>query len=240
VTTGDAAADSLVDVLGDLERDRPLLERSSTAERVAEILRGHIMEGRFRPGDRLSEEGIKDALRVSRNTLREAFRLLAHERLVVVEFNRGAFVRRLTVDEVVDLYLARRLVECAAVRQAGRAAGAGLAAVRGAVEDGEAAASEGRWVDVGTANVRFHRAVVALAGSARLDEFMRQVSAELRLAFDAMTDVQAFHEPFLRLNRVLLERLEAGDAPAAEALLTEYLADAERRLVATFGGPGDR
>ena len=87
--------------------------------------------------------------------------------------------------------------------------------------------------DVGTANVRFHRAVVALAGSARLDEFMRQVSAELRLAFDAMTDVQAFHEPFLRLNRVLLERLEAGDTPAAEALLGEYLADAERGLVAT-------
>jgi DNA-binding GntR family transcriptional regulator len=77
--------------------------------------------------------------------------------------------------------------------------------------------------------------VVALAGSARLDEFMRQVSAELRLAFDAMTDVRPFHEPFLHLNRVLLERLEAGDTAAAEVLLTDYLVEAERRLVATFG-----
>ena len=223
-----------------LETGRPDLARTSTAERVADVLRERITDGSLAPGTRLPEDAVGSALGVSRNTLREAFRLLAHERLVVVEFNRGAFVRRLTVDEVVDLYLARRLVECAAVRQAGRAAGAGLAAVRGAVEDGEAAASEGRWVDVGTANVRFHRAVVALAGSARLDEFMRQVSAELRLAFDAMTDVQAFHEPFLRLNRVLLERLEAGDTTAAEALLTEYLADAERRLVATFDEAGDR
>ena len=223
-----------------LETGRRDLARTSTAERVADVLRERITDGSLAPGTRLPEDAVGSALGVSRNTLREAFRLLAHERLVVVEFNRGAFVRRLTGDEVVDLYLARRLVECAALRQAGRAGGAGLAAVRGAVEDGEAAASEGRWVDVGTANVRFHRAVVALAGSARLDEFMRQVSAELRLAFDAMTDVQAFHEPFLRLNRVLLERLEAGDTTAAEALLTDYLADAERRLVATFGGAGDR
>jgi DNA-binding GntR family transcriptional regulator len=219
-----------------LETGRRDLARTSTAERVADVLRERITDGSLAPGTRLPEDAVGSALGVSRNTLREAFRLLAHERLVVVEFNRGAFVRRLTVDEVVDLYQVRRLVECAAVRQSGRAAEGGLATVRGALEDGEAAASEGRWVDVGTANVRFHRAVVALAGSARLDEFMRQVSAELRLAFDAMTDVRAVHEPFLRLNRILLERLEAGDTAAAEVLLTDYLADAERRLVATFGG----
>jgi DNA-binding GntR family transcriptional regulator len=219
-----------------LETGRRDLARTSTAERVAELLRERITDGSLAPGTRLPEDAVGSALGVSRNTLREAFRLLAHERLVAVEFNRGAFVRRLTVDEVVDLYRARRLVECAAVRHAGGAAGEGLAAVRRAVDDGEAAAAQGRWVDVGTANMRFHQALVALAGSARLDEFMRQVSAELRLAFDAMTDTQAFHEPFLRLNRVLLERIEAGDAAAAEDLLTDYLADAERRLVDTFAG----
>ena len=220
-----------------LETGRRDLARTSTAERVAELLRERITDGSLAPGTRLPEDAVGSALGVSRNTLREAFRLLAHERLVAVEFNRGAFVRRLSVEEVVDLYRARRLVECAAVRQYGGAAGEGLAAVRRAVEDGEAAAAQGRWVDVGTANMRFHQALVALAGSARLDEFMRQVTAELRLAFDAMTDTQAFHEPFLRLNRVLLERVEAGDAAAAGDLLTDYLVDAERRLVNTFTGP---
>ena len=219
-----------------LETGRRDLARTSTAERVADLLRERITDGSLAPGTRLPEDAVGSALGVSRNTLREAFRLLAHERLVAVEFNRGAFVRRLTVDEIVDLYQARRLVECAAVRQAGRATAEGVAAVRRAVEDGETAAAQGRWVDVGTANMRFHQAVVALAGSARLDEFMRQVSAELRLAFDAMTDTQAFHEPFLRLNRVLLERIEAGDAAGAEDLLIDYLTDAERRLVETFGG----
>lgn len=220
--------------LAALASSREDLARISTAERVADLLRERITDGSLASGTRLPEDAVGTALGVSRNTLREAFRLLAHERLVAVEFNRGAYVRRLTAAEVVDLYRARRLVECAAVRQAGGAPAGGLAAVRRAVEDGETAAAQGRWVDVGTANMRFHQAVVALAGSTRLDEFMRQVSAELRLAFAAMTDPRAFHEPFLRGNRALLERIAAGDVEAAEGLLADYLLDAEQRLVATY------
>ncbi|MGH3602036.1 MAG: GntR family transcriptional regulator, partial [Pseudonocardiaceae bacterium] len=57
-----------------LEADRALLDRTSTAERVADILRARITEGFFPPGSRLTEDTIGGALRVSRNTLREAFR----------------------------------------------------------------------------------------------------------------------------------------------------------------------
>jgi DNA-binding GntR family transcriptional regulator len=56
------------------------------------LLRTHIMEGLFPPGTRLSEEVLGQALGVSRNTLREAFRLLCHERLAVHQMNRGIFV----------------------------------------------------------------------------------------------------------------------------------------------------
>lgn len=96
--------------------DRELLGRSSTADRVAEILRTRIAEGYLTPGSKLSEDSIGHALGVSRNTLREAFRLLTHERLLAHELNRGVFVRVLTVQDVIDIYQVRRLIECAAVR----------------------------------------------------------------------------------------------------------------------------
>ncbi|MFC7099403.1 GntR family transcriptional regulator [Nonomuraea rubra] len=76
-------------MVADLSQDRPRLGRSSTAERVADILRDRISEGFFQPGQRLSEESISEALGVSRNTLREAFRLLGHERLLDHRLNRG-------------------------------------------------------------------------------------------------------------------------------------------------------
>lgn len=214
-----------------LQQDRVLLGRTSTAERVAAILRQRIIEGMFEPGTRLSEESIGAALGVSRNTLREAFRLLSHERLLVHELNRGVFVRRLTADDVVDLYRLRRLIEGAAIRQGATPSGRTLAALRDAVHGAERAAAELRWEDVGTANMLFHQAIVELAGSARLDEMMRQVLAELRLSFLAMKNPRAFHEPYLGRNRDILQLIEAGDALGAERLLGAYLSDAERQLV---------
>jgi DNA-binding GntR family transcriptional regulator len=233
VATREAAA-SAGSAVADLERDRALLSRSSTAERVASILRDRITDGSFAPGTRLSEEAIGNALGVSRNTLREAFRLLSHERLLIHELNRGVFVRELAVDDVVDLYRVRRYLECAAVRQMTSPPGMALGHLRDAIASAEAAVEEQRWLDVGTANMRFHGAIVELGGSPRLDEMMRQVLAELRLVFHVMKSPRAFHEPYLPRNRDILKLIEAGDAEGAAGLLDNYLHDAEQQLVRAY------
>ncbi|MBR7829832.1 GntR family transcriptional regulator [Actinospica sp. MGRD01-02] len=231
---------SLGERFADLERDRHLLGRSSTAERVAAILRDRITVGLLPPGTRLVEEAIGEALGVSRNTLRESFRLLTHERLLVHELNRGVFVRTLSEEDVVELYRVRRMIELAAVRSlatAGEPSAATLAKVAEAVTDAELAAAEDRWQDVGTANLRFHRALVELAGSTRIEEFMAQILAELRLLFHVMKNPRRFHEPYIGRNREILEALEARDLPGAEALLRQYLDDAESQLVEAHTEP---
>jgi DNA-binding GntR family transcriptional regulator len=220
----------------ELAEERALLSRASTAGRVAEILRSRITEGRLPPGTRLSEEDIGSALGVSRNTLREAFRLLTHERLLVHEFNRGVFVRRLTVADVHDLYRFRRLLEGGALRSASPSAR--FDDVRRAVEEGEEAAAAGRWVDVGTANMHFHQALAALAGSPRVEEAMRHVLAELRLVFHVMAAPQTFHEPYLADNRRIVELLESGDREGASEALERYLTAAEEQLTRAYAEAG--
>jgi DNA-binding GntR family transcriptional regulator len=216
-----------------LEADRGLLGRTSTAERVADILRTRVSEGFFLPGARLSEHDIGNALGVSRNTLREAFRLLTHERLLVHELNRGVFVRVLTVDDVVDLYRVRKVVECAAVRSVS-ARPADFARLVRAVADGDQAERRERWQELGTANIHFHRALASLSGSARIDDLMQGIFAELRLVFHVMADPRRFHERYLLRNHEILERIGAGDGIGAEKLLAVYLDDAERQLVEAY------
>ncbi|MFE5855903.1 GntR family transcriptional regulator [Streptomyces sp. NPDC056500] len=219
---------------GGLADDRALLGRTSTAERVADILRTRIAEGYFPPGERLSEDAIGKALGVSRNTLREAFRLLTHERLLVHELNRGVFVRMLAVQDVVDIYRTRQLVECAVVHGLGEPPYV-LDGLDEAVSGGEQAEREHDWTGVSTANIHFHRELVALAGSARTDELMRSVLAELRLAFHAVDNPRELHQPFLVRNRAILEALRAGDRTSAERLLAAYLHDSRARMVETYG-----
>ncbi|WP_175409495.1 GntR family transcriptional regulator [Streptomyces sp. TRM64462] len=218
---------------GGLADDRALLGRTSTAERVADILRTRIAEGYFPPGTRLSEDSIGGALGVSRNTLREAFRLLTHERLLVHELNRGVFVRLLAVEDVEDLYRTRRLVECAVVRGLGEPPFA-LASLSAAVAEGQQAAEHGDWTGVATANIHFHRELVALAGSEHTDELMRRVLAELRLAFHAVDEPRELHEPYLARNQEILDALRVGERTRAEQLLADYLDDSRSRLVDVY------
>ncbi|KOT80052.1 GntR family transcriptional regulator [Streptomyces rimosus] len=219
--------------VSELAGDRVLLGRSSTAERVADILRDRITEGYFPPGARLSEESIGGALGVSRNTLREAFRLLTHERLLVHQLNRGVFVRIVTVADLDDIYRVRTLVECAAVRSLGEPPYP-VGAMEAAVLAGETAFEERAWRDLGTANLRFHQAVVGLAGSPRMDELMRGVLAELRLVFHVMDDPRRFHAPYLTRNRQIIEALETGEAAEAERLLESYLEDSRAQLSGAY------
>ena len=217
-----------------LAADRPLLDRASTAERVADLLRQRVIEGDLPPGTRLSEENAGRALNVSRNTLREAFRLLGHERLLVHELHRGVFVRVLTAEDVVDVYRLRRMLETSAVRGAGSAGTARIEDVDRAVRTGERAAADELWGEVGTANMRFHQALAALAGSERVDETMRQLLAELRLAFHVMSRPREFHAPYLGRNREIADLLSAGQHRTAADRLDTYFDDAAEQLVHAY------
>jgi DNA-binding GntR family transcriptional regulator len=214
--------------------DAALFDRSSSAERVADVLRRRITEGDLRPGTQLSEELLKEALQVSRNTLREAFRLLTHEGLLVHRMHRGVFVPDLTEADLVDLYRLRRVLECDVVRSLVDLPADRLEALREDVAAGEAAAQAGDWVAVGTANMRFHRHLVGLAGSSRMDEITGRLLAELRLLFHVIATPQALHEPYIARNRSLLELLEAGRYGQAADELHHYMLDSEAALLAAF------
>lgn len=217
--------------LAGLSGARPLLDRTGTVARLADILRAQITEGGLPPGTQLAEHAVAEALGVSRNTLREAFRLLAHEELVVHEPHRGVFVRTPDAGDVRDIYTTRRLVECAAVRNADSAPSGAVAEIRAVVNAAQAAAAEQRWNDVGTADLRFHSAIVALAGSRRLNDMMRRVLAELRLVFHMMADPHRFHEPYVHRNAEIAALVERGETDAAVGALLAYLDDAEHQLL---------
>lgn len=219
------------DWLASLTADGDALGRVSTAERVADFVRTRVMEGDLPPGTRLSEEALRTALGVARNTLREAFRLLTRERLLVHEHSRGVFVRTPGVADIVDLYAARRVIEGGALSAWPAAPEEKRQAVRDAVRFQRESARAERWSDVATGNVRFHLAITGLAGSARLDEEVRRLLAEMRLVFHYMGDQREFYENYVQLNRDILDLADGGAVREAEEALRKYFDVAEQHLL---------
>lgn len=79
-------------------------------------IRSAIVEGQFRPGQRLVEQRIAEDFAFSRTPIREAMRRLQAEGLVHIEPNRGALVRPMTLEEILDLYELRARLEAYAAR----------------------------------------------------------------------------------------------------------------------------
>ena len=211
------------------------IDRSSTAERVADVLRDLIISGDLPAGTPLREQQLVVSLDVSRNTLREAFRLLSRERLVAYTLHRGVAVREVDEADVHDLYRTREPLELMAVEYSARAPREAIEALLELVEAAERAVAEDDWKEVATLNIAFHQRLVELIGSERISNFFRVIDAELRLAFATVEHAPDFFRPFVPRNRAIAELLLAGDRRAAAAELRAYLAEAERMIGAGVG-----
>ena len=227
----------MTEAKADSRPQQPAAAAPSLAEEMAARLRASVTGGALRPGQRLSEARLAAELEISRNTLREVFRLLTREGILRHEPNRGVFVATPSMASILDIYRVRRLIEVPALAQAwpGHAA---VARMRDAVAHASGLHPKGDWQGVGSANMEFHSAIVALTDSPRLIGFFTQIIAELRLAFGLLDSPELLHRPYITRNAEILARLEAGDTPAAARLLEEYLNQSERAVLEAFARLG--
>lgn len=205
---------------------------------LADELRQHIIAGEFAPGSRLSESALAERFDVSRNTLREAFRVLSEQGLVEHIPHRGVSVASPTIADVVDIYRVRRVIECTALRESEPEHPA-VQRMRQALAEAEEHLPAEDWQRVGSANMAFHLAIVDLADSPRLARTYSDVAAELRLAFLKIDDPRSLHEPFVRKNRAVLTALIERGPQAAADELERYLIASERSVLGAFARMGN-
>lgn len=208
-------------------------EALNLAHRVADQLRQQLLAGNFAPGQRLSEAAMAEAQGVSRNTLREAFRLLGQEGLLQYEPHRGVSVTVPSLGDIIDIYRVRRLLECQALLQAA-ACHPALQKMQQAVAQAMQQREVQDWQAVGTANMAFHSAIVELTDSERLQSLFAHVLTELRLVFGLLENREFLHAPYIDLNRTILEACLQGQNAHAAQLMNDYLVRSERSVLAQY------
>ena len=206
------------------------IARTSTAGQVAEAVQEALLRGELTPGSRISESGLAGQLKISRNTVREAMRILERGGLVRHEVNRGAVVKAMEMGEVEDLYRVREMLEGQAIDTVTRKTDlAGIEAALGALEGAFRAADVNRAVEC---DLGFHASIVALLGSPHVDRFFAELRAELRfcLAVLSVEDRETERpEELIEQHAVILEALRDRDRRRAKGLATSHVrANCER------------
>ncbi|MGG6894309.1 GntR family transcriptional regulator [Rhizobium sp. BR 315] len=205
----------------------------TVTELTAARIRERVISGTLSPGSHLSEAALCEELQVSRNTLREVFRLLTKEGVLRHEANRGVFVTTPSMSTIMDIFHIRRLIECSALAGAHHRHPS-VSKMRAAVDAAVRYRDLGEWLNVGSADIAFHTAIVELADSPRLSAFYAQISLELRLVFGLIRDPEYLHAPYVGQNATILSHLEEGATASAAEALEKYLYQAERFILAAY------
>ncbi|MBL8582662.1 MAG: GntR family transcriptional regulator, partial [Rhizobiaceae bacterium] len=94
------------------------MKPQTAQEAVLYELRRRIVSGEFEPGSQILQDALAEELGVSRVPVREALRTLEGEGQVSYEPHRGYFVVELDLNELVEIYRLRDLLEPEATAKA--------------------------------------------------------------------------------------------------------------------------
>ena len=199
-------------------------DRRPLHQEVTERLRRLITEGRLAPGARLNERVLCEQLGVSRTPLREAFKVLAAERLIELSPNRGASVVALSRADVEQLFeLMGALEGLSGELAAGRRTDAEVDEVRALHFEMLAAHARRDLPAYYALNRAIHCAINRCARNAVLAETFDSVNTRIQnLRFRSNFNRERW-DAAVREHQQMLEALDAGDGPALRALLEAHL-----------------
>jgi DNA-binding GntR family transcriptional regulator len=197
------------------------ISHPSLKDAAAAYLREQILTGKLKPGTKIDQDEISEALGMSRLPVREALIELAQESLVDAVPRRGAFVARLERADIIDHYRIFGLIAgLAGSRAASALTEAQLVELR-RVNDAFVAATDPE--DKAYWNHEFHKMINRAGGSRRLASVLGLLSRSLPVRYFEFVphwaDISAGHH-----ERILVA-LEAHDAHEAQRLLEQHVAE---------------
>ena len=210
------------------------LQRNSLANLVQAEIERMILDGELDSGAKLTESTLADQLGVSRGPVREAFRMLEESGLVHTEKNRGVFVRHVPIEEALEIFELRAVMDL----YVGRKLAAGLGAtevreLRQLVDAMDQAVKADSARDYHRFNLKFHDRLLELAGNAKLTATYRKLVNELSL-FRRQNLTNESMTVYSREHRQIVKAIAAGDPDAAGQAMYQHVMNSRERTLQNY------
>lgn len=213
------------------------IPRRRLVDEAATAIRKAIIGGSFKPGERLPEDRLASMLGVSRTPLREAFRMLEEEGLVMLSPSRGVEVVRLDAREISNLFDLREILDGLAARNVADGARAEHIAALESVQEELRRDFERRDFDQFLIDhLHFHELMAKTSGNHRLQRLLPAISVSVQIYHPTLAREEHLPARTLAEHERILEAIRRGDGEAAEAAARAHgrtgRVELSRRLVA--------
>lgn len=198
-----------------------------TTEQMYEKIMAAIVEHRLPPGTKLGEDRLAEIFGVSRAKVRQLLARLAHEGIVTMQPNRGAFVSEPTVEQAREIFELRKLLEPAIVKAVARNIDkAALKRLHTHLTREAQASGKGDHRALARLTGEFHLLLAELAGNLTTLRVMRELET-LTCLIIYLYDGPAM--PACRDNDhvAITAAVAKGDGARAAALMLAHLSEVE-------------
>jgi DNA-binding GntR family transcriptional regulator len=203
---------------------------------VREQIEQKIFNGEFKAGERLIENTLATNLNVSRGPIREATRQLAEAGLLTIIKNRGVFVRKVSLEEVLNLYDVRSGLARVAGRLAAlRATPEQIEGLWGIWEKMESTRKARQTDDYYELNIRFHAALIEATANPRLIDLHQMTESELHLYTRwGVSGAKRLDQSNLE-HQQILECITKGDEWDAAQAIENHVLNGKQRMLDSLG-----
>lgn len=210
----------------------PKDDRSAAFFDVYRALREEILAGRLEGGQALRQDDIAQRHGVSKVPVREALRRLEMENLVEFLPRRGAIVRSVSDDDLLEMLDIRVALECRALELAiPHMAESDFELAQALLDEYQASPDKKRWSEL---NRRFHTCILEPCGNRQLlsliSDFEQRVGPLIRLR---VTEVTGLERP-MKEHRQILQSCRDGAVEDAVATLRTHIETTKREVAASL------
>jgi DNA-binding GntR family transcriptional regulator len=202
---------------------------------ASDFVREAILQGLFRPGQRLQQDYIAELLGMSRMPVRAGIRKLETEGLVVFHHYRGASVRLMTPAEIAEIYQIRILIETHLIELAASCLTPEILKELHETSDhllSGAGTTTGGWIEV---RREFYTRLYQHADRPRMAKLVNDLRREVG-PYLVMRD--AINPDRSHSHLSVLKYLEAGDVSGATEALAGHLSNVSLQLQELVAGLG--
>ncbi len=206
-------------------------KKESIAVSIANYLRTAMINGHFKPGDKLKEKEICDELGVSRTPLREAFRILQSEGLLSYNSHQGVIVTPVTLKDIENIWEVRYSLEVMGAEMAiERMTDEDLQKLQ-AIETRLESLQSNDKKNIMKTNADFHMNIMRIADNDKLEKIIREIWVQISV----IQSISLFKEGRLHTSCIehkkILEAFESKDKKLVKKCMKEHLAKGKENLI---------
>lgn len=202
---------------------------------VYEVMKSFILEGRWEPGEKLVESQIAVELSLSRSPIREAFRILEYEGLLVKK-DQNIYVHKPSIQDMIELYQCRYSLEALSAELAASHATEGdLAEISEILNMTEKALQENDAQKIVDWNTRFHDSVVYASKNKQLIGLMEGLRSKILYCRNVLTRCD-YHrtDNFMPEHYHIYETIKNGRFSEAKASMERHIKTDLACILAVF------